>query len=918
MNNININNMGYSQYIPQIKNNKAQNNSQNAQVSYSYPVYTQIPYGINKKDYIKVGIQKLPSGEDLHIYTLTTGQKVGIVKSKFNCPMIYNRVNTGACDEPDGKEGLSHLIEHSIYHASKKYPDGIDKNIKAIGGYSNAHTNSYETSYYIKLNDSSKLDKALDINADMLYNPLFSKLKKEKPIVISEIQQRQADEYYNMIRDIDKELLLINKPEIKDIVAGSFNSVNSISEKDMFDYHSKHYTPSNITTVILSDREPDELINLAAQKFKQASGDKIFPPLPKKNFQQINTIKRRDIFSKDSAKKKMYVSFCIPKANKTENIKLAALIELIKKRLDFDGSYEDLYDNSGSLTFEYIKDDFSEYEAFEYLKQGLYKIIQNPPNDYELQSISAILNRQCDTQYENADTEARSICDELQSNKYTFADKKIIENLKKEDIVDALKYIDFSKCLISVLHPKNTKKEDLDKNLKNYQKYVQPANLPFEIQDVNINNSLISHEIKPYTNSAIYSTTLPDNTNLYMSNSKNDNCNITWQLYNTKMSNYNPAIKYVLNEFANESNILELLKVVEKGVVASIDFNTYDGVELRAKCSKETLDLAVKSLKNNLRIDFREELFKQAKEKALSAIRAEKETAYDKRNYDKYGIIDLKNPEKLEQELEKVTINDVRQYCNELINNSYSLVSIVAPFDKNPDLFNKVASALNFPNVKFKKTDNDLFEKVYSQNQETKVYIAANENTQPEFEKIYNFLISSNPEDELKFNILANVLNNRLYNDLREKQGLAYSADASYGNWGNSGKITLSLSSDCKNKNDIEKVFKGFDFNIKRLINEPVTYDELEEAKNDFKKDMLDCFDDIKCINYKILNATKMSTGLEIYKNNFEIIDAITPQDIQKTAKYVFSTKPDYLIDAPQDFLDKNRDYFKTLGKIKE
>ena len=290
MNNVGINNTNFNRYSYQPP--RIQNKEQNLQnVIYPYPVYNEVPYGINKTNYIKIGVQKLPSGDDLHTYILPTGQKIGIVKTVSGCPIIYNYIDTGAFDEPDGKEGMSHLIEHSIYHASKNYPDGVEEYINTIGGYSNAHTTGCETCYYIKLNDSANLDKALEVSADMIYNPLFSKLQKEKPVVISEAEKVSASEITNIVRHIDKDLLSVSKPDVMNPIAGTIQSVNSITREDMLEYHKKHYVPANITTVVLSDKEPDEIINSVADKFYEASKDKI-------NMRQFKGLKGLILFQK--------------------------------------------------------------------------------------------------------------------------------------------------------------------------------------------------------------------------------------------------------------------------------------------------------------------------------------------------------------------------------------------------------------------------------------------------------------------------------------------------------------------------------------------------------------------------------------------------------------------------------------------
>ena len=80
MNKINFikNSINYS-----AKQKKAQKQSfcANQVVNYApMPVYTQVPYGINQRNYIKLGVDKLPNGQEIHLYRLVNGQNVQIIK----------------------------------------------------------------------------------------------------------------------------------------------------------------------------------------------------------------------------------------------------------------------------------------------------------------------------------------------------------------------------------------------------------------------------------------------------------------------------------------------------------------------------------------------------------------------------------------------------------------------------------------------------------------------------------------------------------------------------------------------------------------------------------------------------------------------------------------------------------------------
>ncbi|MBQ8476370.1 insulinase family protein, partial [bacterium] len=563
----------------------------------------------------------------------------------------------------------------------------------------------------------------------------------------------------------------------------------------------------------------------------------------KKQYAPIQGIKRFDIISKESTRKSLEIGFRIPPVNKKEDIKIQALAELINMRLDFSYMKDKLYGAGQSLVFDYEEDNFSEYEAFEYLKQGLARIQMTPPDDFEMECIKNNLNSLLDDDYQNSDYEAQTIASELALNRGEFCDKDIIQNLTSADIIDALKYIDTSNCAISVLHPHTSTNEDLARALNEYQKFTHAVILPKHVQNIDITRHMTASDIKPYSQMPVYSAVLPNNTNLSMVNSKNDTCSVYWNLYNTNTNSYNPAIKYVLAQMYNSMNFDEIYRQQKSGIKAHPVFDYDDGFVFSVSCNKDNIEEAIMMLRKAADIDFNEQDFKKAKEDALSEIRAQKETAADKGAVEKTGISCLRNPQMLEEYLNQLTLNDLRQYYNEILSNSYSFANVIAPFDKNPVLFNRVASALNTPGYQFKPLDNNAFIQLYKQNIQSKVYTSENKTSQPEFEQVYHYKVTSNPDDAVRFALLAHVLDKRIYNDLREKQGLAYEAYAYQAALGDRGKIALKLSSSCNNDGDVQKIFEGFNNNVQRLLYEPVTDSELQEAKDSYKKEVLEFFD---------------------------------------------------------------------------
>src|SRR5436189_685942 len=98
-----------------------------------------------------------------------------IVREQHAVPLvsITTYVKAGYFDEEDRISGVSHVIEHMFFKGTARRPVGeIARETKTLGGYLNAYTYYDRTVYYTVVPSENAL-KALDIQADALWNSSF-------------------------------------------------------------------------------------------------------------------------------------------------------------------------------------------------------------------------------------------------------------------------------------------------------------------------------------------------------------------------------------------------------------------------------------------------------------------------------------------------------------------------------------------------------------------------------------------------------------------------------------------------------------------------------------------------------------------------------------------------------------------------
>lgn len=875
------------------------------------PLYLKSACNIVQNNYIKLGVQNLPDGRQIHMYRLNDGHKIEIIKDS-GYPFISTTVNAGSNDEEGYPKGIAHFIEHSMYHGSKNYPGDVDLSIKKISSSSNASTDFRQTRYYMSLADKTPeaLKNGLNLHIDMLLNPDFSKITKEKPIVCAEAQRAEKDEASLLFHQTIKNLFSIDS-NFKNITAGSVETVNSITLDDMKSFHQKFYAPSNLNTVVIGEFEPDEIIKTIADEFLNASKDKINTN-QKQNMQITPPSKmtRCDLISKEDTKGQFDLTFAVPdSSNIEEHVKYEALARLIKKRSDFNDDFVNFYGGYGILSFKKPLKKATIEEQLQLFTKTLEDIYLNPPFENEMKDIKKAMCDDLELSYKDKETTADTISEYLNGSNcpnISFQ-KQIIQNLTPMDLIDAMKYLDINKSSMTVLYPKGTTQKEVDEVYNAKNNTALPYITSSISTKVDVSNSIRNIKVQA-TGKSICCADLPDNSEMFLMQSQNDDCTIYKVLNNPSIKKQNMVIADVLNEMSDFG-----MKDDGYSIVHLFDKENY--VQLITVSNPQKLNEAVKKLKHQTNIVFTQEKFKEAKEKVLKDYEYQKESLDSAIMTDLYGEKYCENPDFLKKQLDELTLNDVIEFYNDLMTKSSSKIVVKTNSSLNTDELNNLASELNNPFIKYKKVSSRNG-KLYGGDIKKKCYIKQSEAGENVFNKIFHFKLNSNPKDEMVFKLLANIMNNAAYDEIREKQGIAYFSGAVFRQNEDVGEIKLFTEASCKDNSDIKKIYDFYE-NIKSTINQTITQDKLLIAKNQLKGDLMKLYGDPENAELFIEEAMK-PLGIYSLQNNFSLIDEINLNDIRKALNYIHNSTPYYSIEAQSSIINQNKDYFKTLGEIKE
>jgi len=201
--------------------------------------------------------------------TLGNGLRV-IVKVDNRSPVVVQQIwyRVGSIDEPAGKGGISHVLEHMMFKGTRKVgPGEFSKIIARNGGRENAFTNTDYTAYFQTL-EKSRLPVAMELEADRMHNLVIDpkEFSKEVAVVMEERRLRTDDKPEGRLYEAFRAEAYKTHPYGKAII-GTMQELKSLTAKDLTDWYQDWYAPNNATLVIVGDVDPDAVFALAEKYY---------------------------------------------------------------------------------------------------------------------------------------------------------------------------------------------------------------------------------------------------------------------------------------------------------------------------------------------------------------------------------------------------------------------------------------------------------------------------------------------------------------------------------------------------------------------------------------------------------------------------------------------------------------------------
>lgn len=231
-------------------------------------------------------------------FTLDNGLQV-IVIENHRAPVINHMIVyfVGAKDEPVGKSGIAHFMEHLMFKGTQKIPSGqFSQIVRSVGGQDNAYTTQDYTAYFQSV-AREHLPLMMEMEADRMTNLTLTDdiVAIERDVILKEREQRTDNDPIGAFWEDVNNVLFVNHPYALPVI-GWRHEITQLSKHDIEDFYQKWYAPNNAVVLLSGDITAQEAHNLAREYYAPITAK----PLPERQKTDIPILTGQRRLTKES------------------------------------------------------------------------------------------------------------------------------------------------------------------------------------------------------------------------------------------------------------------------------------------------------------------------------------------------------------------------------------------------------------------------------------------------------------------------------------------------------------------------------------------------------------------------------------------------------------------------------------------
>jgi zinc protease len=202
-------------------------------------------------------------------FALGNGMQIVVVPN-HRVPAVMQMVwyKLGGADDPVGKSGIAHFLEHLMFKGTATTPPGaFSASISRNGGRDNAFTTQDYTAFHETV-ARDRLDLVMRLEADRMTGLVLDDkvVLPERDVVLEERRMRVDNEPAALLAEQLRATLFLHHP-YRNPNIGWENEIRRLGTADALASYRQWYAPNNAILMITGDVGPAEVHSLAEQCF---------------------------------------------------------------------------------------------------------------------------------------------------------------------------------------------------------------------------------------------------------------------------------------------------------------------------------------------------------------------------------------------------------------------------------------------------------------------------------------------------------------------------------------------------------------------------------------------------------------------------------------------------------------------------
>jgi zinc protease len=220
------------------------------------------------------------AAEDVTSFTLENGLDVVVIED-HRAPVVVQMVwyKVGSADEPKGKSGIAHFLEHLMFKGTDELASGeFSDTVEAQGGSDNAFTSWDYTAYFQRV-AADRLDLMMKMEADRMVDLRLppEEVLTERDVILEERNQRTDSSPGALLSEQMRAAQYLHHPYGIPII-GWRHEMEGLTQADAEAFYKEHYAPNNAILVVAGDVTPEQVRAMAETHYGPIAASPLIQP----------------------------------------------------------------------------------------------------------------------------------------------------------------------------------------------------------------------------------------------------------------------------------------------------------------------------------------------------------------------------------------------------------------------------------------------------------------------------------------------------------------------------------------------------------------------------------------------------------------------------------------------------------------